>query len=389
MEKETKPKIPSSHFSAEKEERKVTVLVENPHTPVRHVIAFLRQFCTVVRNPTKNLDGNGFWNSSWSVTVQLKKDPSTSDGLQHLPQRCTLGNAEALITYSDIPQICNGNPGQKFNDSPRKTTCNLQDQEHHVDKECPKKSHMQLKIKQDNMAVLSSIPVEMRDELLAGVEYIKTLANRFQNLDPVMVDLFGEKLAERLCQKYTGHWYPEKPMKGQAYRCIRINRHDRDESILEACSHSGLKYHELTLPKEMTLWIDPYEVSCRLREESNPYTVARFDLRTPHLPDPSSRVLNSSYADCSTPTPEEDSSIGSSSLPSSPSLNGEDSDSGIDVNCDRTTTPPMSCSPTEEHIWRNPAVNQDSIFRMSPPLWIPAWSAPQFCHPDPQQFHWL
>ncbi|XP_075050473.1 protein BTG3-like [Mixophyes fleayi] len=113
------------------------------------------------------------------------------------------------------------------------------------------------------MAELAAIPVEMRTELVAGVEFIKTLVNRLHKLDPVMVEVYGETLAEILYHKYIGHWYPEKPMKGQAYRCIRANIHNRDESILGACVHSGLKYQELTLPKEMTVWIDPYEVSCR------------------------------------------------------------------------------------------------------------------------------
>ncbi|XP_075696975.1 uncharacterized protein LOC142662649 [Rhinoderma darwinii] len=245
----------------------------------------------------------------------------------------------------------------------------------------------------------------MRDELQAGVEYIKTLASRFKKLDPVMFELFGIKLTEILCQKYTGHWYPEKPMKGQAYRCLRINRHDRDESILEACAYSGLNYQKLALPKEMTLWIDPYEVSCRLGEESYPYTVASFDPRTVRVPDASSRPLDeqqkqlpsSCFGDRSTPPPEEESSVSSASLPSSPS-NGEDSDSGIDANSNGTTTPPMYSSSTEEQIWGNPAVqsaNQASttVFRTASPLWIPAWRAPQFYHhglnADPQQFYWL
>ncbi|KAM3921578.1 protein BTG3-like [Leptodactylus fuscus] len=107
------------------------------------------------------------------------------------------------------------------------------------------------------------VPVEMREELKAGVEYIKTLANKGNKLKQMKIDIFGAILAEILCQKFQGHWYPENPIKGQAYRCIRINRHDREENILEACSHSGLKYEDLTLPKELTLWIDPYEVSCR------------------------------------------------------------------------------------------------------------------------------
>ncbi|KAG8570082.1 hypothetical protein GDO81_014688 [Engystomops pustulosus] len=131
------------------------------------------------------------------------------------------------------------------------------------------------------MAGYSFIPLEMREELLAGVRYMRTLANRFRIVDPMKVEKFGDHLLEILSKKFTGHWYPEEPMKDQAYRCIRVNKNDRDESILEACIHSGLNYQDLPLPKEMTLWIDPYEVSCRLHEYSRPYTVATFDPRKP------------------------------------------------------------------------------------------------------------
>ncbi|XP_056399367.1 maternal B9.15 protein-like [Hyla sarda] len=248
------------------------------------------------------------------------------------------------------------------------------------------------------MAVFPYIPVEMREELVTGVNYIKTLANRFHKLHPAVVDVFGYKLAEILCHKYTGHWYPEIPMKLQAYRCIMMDPHNRDDSILKACAQSGLKYHELALPKTMTLWIDPYEVSCQLGEENYPYTVAIFDPRITRLPDLSRPSVEeqhpSSLSNRFTPTPEEDSSIWSSSLPSSPSLSDEANDSGIYVSSDRTTNPTMLSSLMEEEIWGNPAANQASTvrFRTSSPLWIPAWRAPQFYHnlsSDPQQTYWM
>ncbi|XP_069804078.1 protein BTG3-like [Dendropsophus ebraccatus] len=246
------------------------------------------------------------------------------------------------------------------------------------------------------MAGFPYLPVEMREELVAGVNYIKTLANRFQKLDPSVVDLFGYKLAEILCKKYTGHWYPEKPMKGNAYRCIMVDRENRDESILQACALSGLKYNDLSLPKTMSLWIDPYEVSCRLSDENHPYTVASFDPRTVRVPEPSGPSVERQQpsSNRSTPTPDEDSSIWSLSVPSSPSLNGDESDSGIDANSEGTTTPLVVGSPMEEQIWGNTAVNKIStaVFRTPSPLWIPPWRAPQFYQSlisNPHQDIWM
>ncbi|XP_075696976.1 uncharacterized protein LOC142662650 [Rhinoderma darwinii] len=164
MESVLQPESSSTQCATDSEERQVTVSVRNPHTPGKHVAAFLRRYCTVVRSPTKILNGLGFWTGNWSVTVRLRKDPSTSDGLQHLPQRCTLGDSEGLITYSDMPEI-DSKMGQKKNECtisfcsictmigheakscPSKETCDIQGQtdlqQHQQtinNKDCPKRS---------------------------------------------------------------------------------------------------------------------------------------------------------------------------------------------------------------------------------------------------------
>ncbi|KAG8570085.1 hypothetical protein GDO81_014691 [Engystomops pustulosus] len=215
------------------------------------------------------------------------------------------------------------------------------------------------------MAGYSFIPLEMREELLAGVRYMRTLANRFRIVDPVKVEKFGDHLLEILAKKFTGHWYLEEPMKDQAYRCIRINKNDREETILEACIHSGLNYQDLPLPKEMTLWIDPYEVSCRLHEYSRPYTVATFDPRKPRHPLEEGQVAAvSGPVTCSTPPLEDDGST------------------------------PRQWSQNVEEICENPVPLQAPRpgFRTASPLWIPGWRAPQFFQNSPevsQQGVWL
>lgn len=47
-------------------------------------------------------------------------------------------------------------------------------------------------------------------------------------------------------------------------RCIRINQQaPRDPLLEQACRESNVDFNTLGLPKEMTLWVDPFEVSCR------------------------------------------------------------------------------------------------------------------------------
>lgn len=73
-----------------------------------------------------------------------------------------------------------------------------------------------------------------------------------------------------LAEHYKHHWFPEKPSKGSGYRCIRIN-HKMDPIISKAASQIGLSLPQLyqLLPSELTLWVDPYEVSYRIGEDGS------------------------------------------------------------------------------------------------------------------------
>lgn len=47
-------------------------------------------------------------------------------------------------------------------------------------------------------------------------------------------------------------------------RCIRVNGHQSvDPELLSACLETGVQYCYLGLPPELTVWVDPGEVSCR------------------------------------------------------------------------------------------------------------------------------
>ncbi|KAH3872040.1 protein Tob1-like [Dreissena polymorpha] len=83
------------------------------------------------------------------------------------------------------------------------------------------------------------------------------------------VDLFGTELEKGLKKKFEGHWYPNQPMKGSGFRCVRISGPEMDPVIIKSACEVGLDLEEMKayIPNELTLWIDPNEVSYRIGEK--------------------------------------------------------------------------------------------------------------------------
>ncbi|ESO83362.1 hypothetical protein LOTGIDRAFT_133562 [Lottia gigantea] len=104
----------------------------------------------------------------------------------------------------------------------------------------------------------------MREEIAAAVVFVKRLVQMNDNLSNSKIDEFSSCLSTILVSRFRNHWYADKPFKGQGYRCIRINPCDPKDDVLEqAAKKCGLKFWDLNMPSEMTLWVDPDEVYCR------------------------------------------------------------------------------------------------------------------------------
>ena len=57
--------------------------------------------------------------------------------------------------------------------------------------------------------------------------------------------------------KFQGHWYPDKPFKGSAYRCLKIT--DPSDPVLNrAARESGNPITDIieNLPADLAVWID-------------------------------------------------------------------------------------------------------------------------------------
>ncbi|KAM6344380.1 LOW QUALITY PROTEIN: protein BTG1-like [Alca torda] len=105
----------------------------------------------------------------------------------------------------------------------------------------------------------------MRTEISTAAAFVTRLLRAAGGIGEEQLRCFRECLQEALREHYKHHWFPLLPSKGSGYRCIRIN-HQMDPLIGKAAGMIGLSHERLfqLLPSELTLWVDPFEVSYRI-----------------------------------------------------------------------------------------------------------------------------
>ncbi|KAM8843958.1 protein Tob1-like [Spinachia spinachia] len=106
----------------------------------------------------------------------------------------------------------------------------------------------------------------MQLEIQVALNFI--ISYLYNKLPRRRVNIFGEELERQLKQKYEGHWYPEKPYKGSGFRCIHVGE-KVDPVVEKAAKESGLAIEDVrnNLPQDLSVWIDPYEVSYQIGEK--------------------------------------------------------------------------------------------------------------------------
>uniref|UniRef100_I3JZX6 Protein BTG1 n=1 Tax=Oreochromis niloticus TaxID=8128 RepID=I3JZX6_ORENI len=122
----------------------------------------------------------------------------------------------------------------------------------------------------------------MKPEINAAVGFLSRFLRVKGHVNDRQVQTFSQSLqdilaghaeliiSQLLWEQYKHHWFPDRPCKGSGYRCIRIN-HKMDPLVWQAGQRIGLTIQQLylLLPSELTLWVDPFEVSYRIGEDGS------------------------------------------------------------------------------------------------------------------------
>ncbi|KNC97287.1 uncharacterized protein SPPG_07216 [Spizellomyces punctatus DAOM BR117] len=86
---------------------------------------------------------------------------------------------------------------------------------------------------------------------------------------------FQSVLSSRMQSKFSQHWDPSHPLRGNGFRAISILGGRVDALIVDAAEDAGVQQHSLdkAFPDEFVLWTDPGSVSYRVGERAYPVTV--------------------------------------------------------------------------------------------------------------------
>lgn len=125
----------------------------------------------------------------------------------------------------------------------------------------------------------------MKLELQSAANFLVHLIRRKHTGSDVQLEKFRVAIVEVLRRRYRDHWFPDKPCKGSGYRCIRINGRV-DPIIAQAAEIVGMPANTIhqTFPSELTMWIDPLEVSYRIGENGSICVLYEYKENVPAAP---------------------------------------------------------------------------------------------------------
>ncbi|XP_036312382.1 protein Tob2 [Pipistrellus kuhlii] len=157
----------------------------------------------------------------------------------------------------------------------------------------------------------------MQLEIKVALNFI--ISYLYNKLPRRRADLFGEELERLLKKKYEGHWYPDKPLKGSGFRCVHIG--ELVDPVVElAAKRSGLAVEDVraNVPEELSVWIDPFEVSYQIGEKGAVKVLYLDDSEGCAAPELDKEIKSSFNPDAQVfvPIGSQDSSLSNSPSPS-------------------------------------------------------------------------
>ena len=134
----------------------------------------------------------------------------------------------------------------------------------------------------------------MKDEVKSAAQFVCDKLKEKDFLSDEQCELFKTTLEELMLQRFNNHWHPEKPLKGNAYRCLNINHEEcvLDPMLKQAAIESFIDLDDLRVvfPDGLALWVDPFDVSYRLGTGRKAAICPIFKRHNPYKAPPQSHL---------------------------------------------------------------------------------------------------
>lgn len=105
----------------------------------------------------------------------------------------------------------------------------------------------------------------MIKEVNSAVRFLSLILKPvLSNCTPGQIEAFQESLLDMLCTKFATHWDESNPIKGNAFRSLMVSCRFVDPIVQEAARQCSFEIRKF--PTELTIWIDPGEVTYRIGE---------------------------------------------------------------------------------------------------------------------------
>ena len=110
----------------------------------------------------------------------------------------------------------------------------------------------------------------MKVEVRSAITFLTEVLLRNSKVNEEQANKFKAILEQLMIAKFQNHWHPNKPLKGNAFRCLNIDTTAIDPVLLTATEASGISPTVLldVFPGGLALWVDPGDVSCRIGKGS-------------------------------------------------------------------------------------------------------------------------
>lgn len=112
----------------------------------------------------------------------------------------------------------------------------------------------------------------MKEEVDSATKFLGDFVAK--KLGSKFAECFKAEMSQLMTVRYRDHWHPQKPQRGSAFRSIAIHYDSIDPLVLEALtrvagSEDEAKAFGRHFPQELTLWVDPMEVSYRIGDHGS------------------------------------------------------------------------------------------------------------------------